>query len=121
VSGGLEVSEAWARPAAAGEASAVYLTISNNAAQDEALIGVECAIADECMLHQTTIADDVIHMEHLPRLEIPAGSQAILEPGGMHIMLMGLESELAIGDLVILTLRFERAGEMPIEAEVLAP
>jgi copper(I)-binding protein len=73
------------------------------------------------MLHQTTIADDVIHMEHMPRLEIPAGSQVILEPGGMHIMLMGLESELAIGDLVILTLRFERAGEVPIQAEVLPP
>jgi copper(I)-binding protein len=115
------VSGAWARPAAAGEASAIYLTISNNGPQGEALVGVACEIAVECMLHQTTMADDVVHMQHLARLEIPSGSQVALEPGGIHIMLTGLKSELAIGDFVALTLRFERAGEVPIEAEVLPP
>jgi copper(I)-binding protein len=120
-SGGLQVSGAWARPAAAGEASAIYLMISNDGAQDDALIAVECEIADECMLHQTTMADDVVHMEHLSRLAIPANSQVVLEPGGAHIMLTGLASELAVGDHVALTLRFESAEEVRIEAAVLAP
>jgi hypothetical protein len=118
---GLRVEGAWARPAAAGEASAVYLTIQNNSPQPDALVAVECSIAADCMLHETTIAGDVVHMQHLARLEIPAGGAAALEPGGSHIMLTGLEHALDVDDRVEVTLVFELAGEIVIEAEVRAP
>ncbi|NDJ54944.1 MAG: copper chaperone PCu(A)C, partial [Chloroflexi bacterium] len=43
---------------------------------------------------------------------------ATLEPGGYHIMLIGIDETLEPGDTVTLTLVFENAGEFEIEAEV---
>ena len=119
--GDLRLTGVWARPAGAGETTAVYLTITNEGAQSDALLGASCPIAAMCELHETRAEGDVIHMEHQDRLELPAGSEVSLEPGGAHIMLMDLQSELAPGDLVSLVLRFEVAGEIPVEAEVVAP
>jgi hypothetical protein len=43
-----------------------------------------------------------------------------LAPGGLHVMLIGLTRPLAAGERVPLTLRFERAGAVTVEAEVQA-
>ena len=44
-----------------------------------------------------------------------------MEPGGKHIMLIGLIEELNAGDNVPLKLVFETAGEMLVEAVVKMP
>jgi copper(I)-binding protein len=41
-----------------------------------------------------------------------------LKPGGFHMMLMGLTRPLKTGDKVQLTLNFEKAGKIPVTAEV---
>jgi copper(I)-binding protein len=119
--GGLHLTGAWARPAGAGETTAVYLTIANEGNESDVLTGVDCSIAAMCELHETRLEGDIVHMEHLDRLEIPAGGQVSLEPGGTHLMLMDLRSDLAPGDQVSLMFHFEVAGEIPVEAEVVAP
>jgi copper(I)-binding protein len=118
---GVRLSDAWARPGAAGETSAAYLTIANDGAESEVLTGVDCPSIAVCELHQTMVEGDMVHMEPQDRFEIPAGGQISLQPGGMHIMLMNLSSDLAPGDWVSLVLHFENAGDMPVEAEVVAP
>jgi copper(I)-binding protein len=50
-------------------------------------------------------------------LEIPAGEEVSLEPGGYHIMLLELEEPIAEGDTIPVTLMFENAGEVQVEAE----
>ncbi len=50
-------------------------------------------------------------------LELPAGEEVSLEPGGYHVMLLELKQPIAEGDTIEVTLMFENAGEVQVEAE----
>jgi copper(I)-binding protein len=53
-------------------------------------------------------------MRPVEAIEIPAGQTVTLQPGGFHLMLIGLKEPLIQGQAVPVTLRFERAGEVPV-------
>ena len=57
-------------------------------------------------------------MQPIARLEIPAGGTVELKPGSYHIMLIDLTKELKAGDTIEITLKFEKAGEITVTAEV---
>ena len=57
-------------------------------------------------------------MRKLERLEIPAGGVVRLEPGALHLMLVGLRQPLVEGTTVPLTLRFGSAGELTVQLKV---
>jgi copper(I)-binding protein len=63
---------------------------------------------------------DMMGMEPVARLEIPAGGTVQLAPGGYHIMLIGLTKDLNVGDTVQVTLKFEKAGDVTVTAQVRA-
>lgn len=103
-------------PASNAQSAAGYMGISNNGSEADTLIGVEAPIAGKSMLHTTEFgADGIARMIHVPALEIPADDTVVLEPGGYHIMLMGLQASVAVGDMVPATLIFEHAGRVEIE------
>lgn len=67
-----------------------------------------------------TMAGDVMQMRERPEgLPLPAGETVRLQAGGLHLMLVGLRRPLAAGDVVPLTLTFERAGEVGLALPVL--
>ena len=102
-------------PAATAKAAAGYMAIANNGPTPDRLIGIETPAAASTMLHTTEHgADGVARMVHLPALEIPAEDTVVLEPGGMHVMLMGLTAPLTEGEMVPATLVFEHAGRVAI-------
>jgi copper(I)-binding protein len=51
-------------------------------------------------------------------IEVPAGGEAELKPGGLHIMLIRLAEPLENGTTFPLTLNFEKSGEIEIEVPV---
>jgi copper(I)-binding protein len=57
-------------------------------------------------------------MRQIEKLAIPAGGSAVLKPSGDHIMLFDLKAPLKEGDTVPITLVFEKAGEVKVEATV---
>jgi hypothetical protein len=57
-------------------------------------------------------------MQQVDAVDVPAGGEAVLEPGGYHVMLIGVTEELAEGDTVDLTLEFAESGEQTVSAEV---
>ncbi|PKP62731.1 MAG: hypothetical protein CVT86_07040, partial [Alphaproteobacteria bacterium HGW-Alphaproteobacteria-8] len=52
--------------------------------------------------------------------DLAPGAPAVLAPGGLHVMLMGLTAPLAAGDALPLTLIFEKAGSVTLSAPVIA-
>jgi copper(I)-binding protein len=106
-------------PPAAARSAAGYLEIVNAGSVGDRLLGVETAIAKQAMLHSTDHgADGVARMVHLDAIDIPANGTVLLEPGGMHIMLMGLKKPLKVGDTFPMQLRFRKAGKVQITVRV---
>jgi copper(I)-binding protein len=118
------VSDAWVRlPVGADtSSSAAYLTITNAGGAADALLSVAGPIG-EMTLHQTATSTDMsgmTGMTQVDRIEIPAGATVRLEPGGYHAMIMGIKDPLTAGQKVSLTLTFEHAGTITVDAEVRA-
>lgn len=114
------ISDAWVRPAMGPERPAAgYMVITNTSGQADALLSVSMAGASSVEIHQTTSdASGMMGMHPIPRLEVPAGGTVKLEPGGYHLMIMGLTTPLEVGSKVTLELVFERAGTVVVEADV---
>ena len=119
--GGLEIRDAWVRPAKAGMNSAAYLTIENHGDQDT-LLAARAANTEQAELHRSIMDNDgVMQMQQKPSVTIPARDKVIFEPGGLHIMLYSVSQDLIDGDIVQLKLTFEKAGELLINVPVQSP
>lgn len=140
--GGVRVEDMWARPTIVLEApmprgeqhnrygehpgvepkreglTALYMVIHNDGREADRLIGVETEVAQTAELHRTTVNGGVKRMELVPSIDLPAGGRVALEPGGYHVMLIGLRRPLRAGGRFPVTLVFERAGRLHLEAEV---
>lgn len=117
--GGLEIADAWAR-ASATRTGAAYLTLENKGSEADTLIEVRSPVAERVEIHDMTMEDMVMRMRRLDNLPVAAGESVQLAPGGKHIMLIGLSGPLEEGATVPLTLVFEKAGELAVEAPVRA-
>lgn len=141
---GVTVEGAWARTSpVSAQAGAAYFEISS--ADADALVGasVDSSVAGKVEIHETSMvamgegemgedemadgeadsgamegAGDVMQMREIGRIELPAGDTVVLEPGGLHIMMLDLAGPLETGDTFDLTLDFETAPDQVISVEV---
>ncbi|MEZ5239097.1 MAG: copper chaperone PCu(A)C [Microthrixaceae bacterium] len=100
-----------------GSSAAVYLAIDNPGAADS-LLGADCSCGAETSLHVVEDRAGVLMMVPAGTIEIPEDSTTVLDPGGSHVMLEGLQEPLEPGGSIELTLRFDRAGERTVEVPV---
>jgi copper(I)-binding protein len=112
------VKEPFARASPTPQAStgAVYLKISSPEA--DRLIGLFTPVAAMAHIHESKDENGVMKMEMRDSLEIPAGGEVVMAPGGLHIMLMGLKAPLKKGETIPLELTFEKAGTLHIMVPV---
>lgn len=110
----LVVNGAFARasPTPVATTGAVYLTITT--AEADRLIAIFTPAAAMAHLHESKDENGVMKMKMLEALDIAPGQPAILKPGGMHIMLMGLKAPLKKGETIPLELTFEKAGTVQV-------
>ncbi|MBM3662318.1 MAG: copper chaperone PCu(A)C [Actinobacteria bacterium] len=126
-SGAPAVSDPWVRAAARGNNSAAYMTITGGAEAD-AVVAAELpeGTATEVQLHQSSSTggmdggemDSMMEMKQVAEIPIPAGGSVALEPGGYHIMIIGLTTDLSAGQKLPVTLTFSSGDRSTIEAEV---
>lgn len=116
----VNVTNAWLRPTSEGMAiSGAYLTIQNNGNVDELLIEVSSEIAGAVEIHETQVINDIASMvPHEDGLLILAGQSIEFRPGGLHLMLLNLNTALELGETVEFTLRFESGLIVQVEAQV---
>lgn len=117
----LEVRMPWTR-ASAGMArtAAVYLTIVNHGQSADRLVAAASPVARTAAVHRHIMEGNIMRMRPVHGLEIAPGGTTVLEPGGLHVMLMGLRGPLTEGERFPLTLTFERAGDIQVEVAVTA-
>ena len=133
----MEVDNAWIREAKISSISAgdlnqscvcdiktgslttnVYLTIHNNGGGDDRLLKVESAIATRIEMRRSGLTDDLVTLEPVDSIEIPAGAQIAFAPGEYVLVVMGIREDLKPGDSVPFTLFFEKSGALELQVEV---
>ena len=115
----LAIEGAWARPALAGQTSAIYFTIDNPNRTGDQLHTASTDVAGQTELHQSMQdSQGVMSMHPQHAIDIPGEDQIVFTPGGLHVMLVDLKQDLKPGDIFELHLTFEKAGEMTIQVPV---
>lgn len=116
---GIEITDAWVRASPRGATmGAAYLMLQSD--RSDRLVGVatDDSVAGMMEMHEIVRDGDALRMQQVESLELPPGERVALEPGGRHLMFMGLRRPLVPGMQVRLRLRFEHAGERFVTAEV---
>ncbi|MEW6099103.1 MAG: copper chaperone PCu(A)C [Pseudomonadota bacterium] len=120
--GDIEVGHPWARPTVPGQrAGGAFLSLTNRGTSPDKLLSAASPVAATVELHTMTLEGNVMRMREVGAIDIPAGQNVKLQPGGLHIMFMGLKAPLKLGESVPMTLRFEKAGEVTVEVKVEMP
>jgi periplasmic copper chaperone A len=118
---GMHIHDVYARTnGGIGKTGAIFFMVHNNTDQDDRLADVRADVAQKVELHtHAETADGVMQMLALPEgIPLPAGEMHELARGGDHVMLMGLTRDLKDGDHFPLTLVFDQAGEITVDAVV---
>ena len=102
----------WSRPAAQGQNGVIYLEMRNGGAAEDRLIAVSTPLATKVEFHRSTMEDGIHRMEKVESIAVPAGGAVTLEPGGLHVMLIGLKFMLMAEETIPVTFTFERSGDI---------
>ena len=97
---------------------AAYMTLINQGRQADQLLGVTGEVADKIELHAHLQEGGMMKMRQVDKIEINPGKPTLLQPGGLHIMLIGLKKPLVAGQKFTLLLNFANAGQVPAEVAV---
>ena len=113
------ITDPWARASIlASRPAAAYLTFESDV--DDRLVGITTPIAETATIHAMEIVSDGgARMTAIEALDLPAGQLVKLQPGYIHLMLMGLTNKLEEGTSFALTLQFETGGEVTLDVPVL--
>lgn len=147
--GSIEIVDAWTRPAMSmmdtssdpkatsamtdtnhsssdmsmgdGPTTGSFMLIRNSGAADR-LIKANSDVAKSTELHTVEMVDGVMQMRPVEGgIDVPANGEVALKPGSYHVMLIGVNKELKVGDTVALTLEFEKAGKVTVQTSVRQP
>jgi len=115
----VDVSNVWVRGTVPAQtASGAFMTL--HAHEAAKLVGVSSSVGT-AELHEMKMENNVMRMRQIGSLDLPKMQNVELKPGGYHVMLMDLKSQLKAGDKVPLTLKIEQGGkvvEQRVTAEV---
>lgn len=93
------------------EVSAGYISITNLGDQDQILQSFSSSAAQMVQLHETTMSNGMMSMDRIDELVVPAGGSIDMQPGGLHLMIMGVDKEAFAGDSIDMQISFA-SGEV---------
>lgn len=119
--GELEIAHPWSQELPPNAPTvAAYFVIHNGGKTDDRLLSVNSPIAPEAQLHEHVMQGDLMKMQQVPSVEIPAGGNVTFAPMAYHVMLLNPtdRSLLSDGKRFPLTMHFEKAGDVTVEVSV---
>jgi copper(I)-binding protein len=102
------VENAWVRATVPGQASSgAFMTVTASA--DSQLLSVQSPVAKIVQIHQSSMKNDVMIMQEVESVALPAGKPVVFDTNSYHVMLIDLTAQVKEGDHVPLTLIVEDA------------
>lgn len=116
---GVTVAHPWARATPGGaRVGSVYLEVRAQRGRGDKLIAARSPVAGNAEIHSHVMEQGIAKMRRVDAVAVPGGQSIVLRPSGYHIMLLDLKQPLNEGDLAKVTLVFETAGEIEVDATV---
>ncbi len=117
--GEMAIGDPYARAVPPGQPnSAVFMSLENRSDQDQALVAAESDVSEIVELHTHVEEEGMMRMRQIEKIDVPAGETVTLQPGGLHVMLIGLQQALEPGQTIDLNLVFEDGSRIPVQATV---
>ncbi|UCC56585.1 MAG: copper chaperone PCu(A)C [Gammaproteobacteria bacterium] len=115
----IEVHKPWVREAPpTSRVLAGYMTILNTGDEPAVITGIVSPDFDRTELHRTRIEDGIATMVAVETIKVPPGGKALLEPGGLHLMLFDPKRVLRQNDIVRFELQYAGTARLAVEAQV---
>ena len=117
----MQVDDVWVQPTDPGaENVSFYATIRNTGDVEDRLVAAHSGNCESLEVHRTEMIDGVVEMRPVEGAEvlIPAGGSLLLEPGGLHVMCIGLRESLVEGESASFELEFDVRGVVPVVAAI---
>ena len=115
----VQVKDPWVRATVPQQtATGAFMQLSSPT--DARLVSASSPVAGVVEIHQMKMENEVMKMRAVSGVDIPAGKGVELKPGGYHVMMMNLKSQVKEGDTVPLTLVFEGKDKKRQTVEVKA-
>ncbi len=116
--GNLSIDDVWAKYGQVGPVpSAAFMEIKNKGTAVK-VMSAHCDCAKSTELHNVKMIDGAMKMYKVDAMDIPADGELKLKSGSYHIMLIGLTRPLVSGETIPLKLKFEKAGEVTVDAKI---
>ncbi len=116
---GLQMEQPWARASLGGVRNAiVYGALVNDGSAPLAVISGSTPVAARVEFHIHAMNGDVMTMKQLDAIELKPGERTMLQPGGLHIMLIDLKQPLKQGDSFPLTLVTRDGTSLKVDVKV---
>lgn len=115
----VKVEEGYVRAVPPGSAnSAAFMKLTNTDSSAHSLTGAQSPAAKVMELHTHTEEGGMMRMRRVERIELPVGEEVALQPGGLHLMLIGLTGDLKDNQEVEVNLTFEDGSSLPLSLPV---
>lgn len=112
----LRIEDPWIRAAPPGARMlAGYAVLRNDGETDRRLVAARSDRFGLVEIHRTVQVDGVARMREVEGVDIAAGGQAALQPGGLHLMLMRPSDDVSEGERIEIRLVFDDASERDVE------
>lgn len=120
----VKVDNAWVRATAPGQQVAGgFMDLTADA--DMTLLGGSSPVSKSLELHYMRMENGVMEMREMKSIALPKGKTISLEPGGLHVMFIGLKAPIRAGQKVPMTLLIKGADgkeqKLAVEAEAHRP
>ena len=111
----------WARATLPGrQMTAIYGQLASKSLPNR-VVGMRSNLSKTIELHETMMVDGKMRMSQIDWPSVEPGKPLLLEPGGMHLMLFGLEHPLIEGDELLLDIEVESGEIYSIPVQVQSP
>lgn len=102
----VSVKDAWIRATVAQQKSTgAFMQLQSS--NDVQIVDIQTSVAGVAEIHEMKMDNNIMKMRPIPQLALPAGKAVELKPGGYHVMLMDLKTQIKEGDTVLMTLTVE--------------
>ena len=119
--GALEIAHPWSQELPPNAPTvAAYFIIKNTGDTADRLLSADTPIAEKAEIHEHVMQGDLMKMQHVPAVDIPAGGTVTFAPMAYHVMLFNPKDRnlLRDGKRFPLTLHFEKAGDVLVDVNV---